>query len=96
MKRQNDQHISAILGELVQQKKLKHKLYVNRIQNYWSESMGPMIAEGTSNIEIQRQVLCLSVPSSTLRQELNLCRQEIIEKLNKHLGEPYLKDLRFV
>lgn len=96
MKRQNDQRIGEVLHQLVQNKKLKHKLFAKRIQSYWVEAMGPMIAEGTKAIEIRQQTLLLSVPSSTLRQELNLCKAEIINKLNVHLGEPYLKELRFI
>jgi predicted nucleic acid-binding Zn ribbon protein len=96
MKRQNAQTLGdAIRLYLGEQRTFNRKLLENRVVNSWGELMGSAVASYTSKVEIRRQKLYVTLTSSVLRHNLMLSRQELIHKINEHIGSEVITDIVF-
>ena len=56
--------------------------------------MGKVIAKRTKSVYIKDKTLFVFLNSSVLRNELMMMRQEIIDTLNKRVGENVIDDIR--
>lgn len=61
----------------------------------WSEFVGPTIAQNTEPVGLNRGVLYLWVKSSSWMQQLTFMKDPIRDTLNKKLGRPMIKNIRF-
>jgi predicted nucleic acid-binding Zn ribbon protein len=96
MKRQNAQTLGdAIRVFLAEKRSFNHKLMENRVVNSWSEIMGSTVASYTSNVEIRRQKLYVTLTSSVLRHSLTLSKEEVIRKINQAVGDDVITDIMF-
>lgn len=59
----------------------------------WPEVMGKMIATRTEELIVRNKVLYVKLSSSSLRQELAYGKAKIVDNINEHIGEVYLKDV---
>ena len=59
----------------------------------WEQVVGSAVAEQARATVIRGGVLFVDVKSSVWMQELQLLRGDIIERLNAHLGEPFVKSM---
>ena len=62
----------------------------------WDEVVGEKISKNTEPISVEHGTLTVSVSSSTWRQELVFKQQDIINQLNKKLGQNTIKEVRFI
>ena len=61
----------------------------------WGEFVGPTVAQNTEPVGFHRGVLYLWVRSSSWMQQLTFMKDPIQETLNKKLGRPMIKNIRF-
>lgn len=61
----------------------------------WPQMMGPTIAEYTQQIYLKNGTLYISLTSAVLRNELLMCREMLIKRLNKEIGSPLVKEIIF-
>lgn len=61
----------------------------------WSEFVGPTVAQNTEPVGLYRGVLYLWVRSSSWMQQLTFMKDHIQTTLNKKLGRPLIKNIRF-
>jgi len=61
----------------------------------WGEFVGPTIAQNTEPVGLNRGVLYLWVKSSSWMQQLTFMKDPIRDTLNKKLGQPLIKNIRF-
>lgn len=66
-----------------------------RLAQKWPEIVGPMIAQRSEILSLNRGVLVIWVPSSVVLQEMNFMADALREKVNAHLGSPLVKQVRF-
>ena len=90
MRNQFEQSLADVLKQLTNQPKLKKPLYLSKVQSSWETLMGKSIAVYTKEIRIQRNTLYLTIESASLRNELSLNKEKIINLINEELGEPYI------
>jgi predicted nucleic acid-binding Zn ribbon protein len=96
MKRQSAQTLGeAIKVFLAEQKGFNRKLMENRLVNSWNEIMGATVASYTSNVEIRRQKLYVTLTSSVLRHSLAMSKDDIIRKINQTMGDEVITDVVF-
>lgn len=57
--------------------------------------MGPTVAQNTEPVGLNRGVLYLWVKSSSWMQQLTFMKDPILDTLNKKLGRPMIKNIRF-
>ena len=74
---------------------LETPLLQRRLIDAWPEVAGQTIARYTTALRIQTQPLCVSLSSPALRADLSMCRQQLVERLNAHVGAQVICDIRF-
>lgn len=83
--------IPAILEKLGLARGVKEHEILER----WPEIVGPKIAEVSSAERIRDGKLWVVVGHPAWRNELNFMKRELIEKINRELGETIVKDIIF-
>ena len=84
---ENAKSLSDLLGQFSQQKKFKKPLLEARIVALWKPLMGDVINKYTEKVSVKDKVLFIKVQQSALKNELLYLQDEIIEKINKEVGE---------
>lgn len=87
--------IGDVLSRTLADLGLTQRLKEADIVRLFPDIVGKKIAEKARAISINKGVLRVKVSSAVWRQELNLTRQEMIERLNAACGEPVVKDIHF-
>jgi predicted nucleic acid-binding Zn ribbon protein len=94
MRGDNNRPLKEWLQVFVQSPQLRDRLYQKRIEKLWSELMGPMINSYTRKIKLDKQVLILYIDSASLKNELAIMKEQIIQRLNEKLGESFIHDVK--
>lgn len=81
------------MKEMIREYRLGPQLNETRIKTLWHERMGKTISTYTSNIQVRKNVLYLTILSAPLKHELSFAKEKILSLLNEELGEDYLKEV---
>ncbi len=95
MRKQNAQSVGEIISQVLKEQNLDLKLDETRLIKAWDSLLGEHVAAYTSKLYIQRGVLYVHLSSSVLRNELSMCRNMLIDRLNKHIGRQIITDIIF-
>lgn len=87
--------IGEAIGELTRAFGIQTKLQQYEAVNRWADVVGTRIAEQAEAVRIENGVLVVRVKSAVWRNELNMRKREIIEKLNRAVKTDAVKDIRF-
>ena len=87
--------IRDIILKNLREQGLETPLLQKRLIDSWSEVMGQLIAIYTDDLYIRNQTLFVKLKNPALRSELSLQRQEIVRRLNSHVGSQVIADVRF-
>ena len=86
------------LGELfddyAQKPELDGKLKETRIRKAWASIAGDYIARYTTCLRLRDDSLIVEINDSTLRHELFLHKEEIVDKVNTFLGEQSIRQIQ--
>ena len=93
--RSSTKPIGTALEELVQRLGIKQKLQEYEAVLQWDSVVGEHVARVATPAKIFKGVLLVRVKTSTWRNELTMRKKEIIDKLNKALGDAVVKDIKF-
>ena len=74
---------------------LETPLYQRRLMEAWPQVAGPVIARYTMGTQIYNQTLYVKLSSPSLRADLSMQRQELVKRLNEHVGAQVIADIRF-
>lgn len=96
MRRQNTQHISQVLQLFLRENGLEKPFLEHKLVELWPKVLGSMVQRYTRKVEINDGVLYAYITSAALRQELFLCRFQLVEKLNNEVGAEIIKDIRLL
>lgn len=93
-KRKNsDLSMADALKEFIHENKLEKGMDKVNAKEAWKKLMGNGVNNYTTGIELENDVLYVSLSSSVLREELGHGRTKIIAMLNKELGKELVKKL---
>ena len=96
MRRSNTQLISEAIREFLQgNAAVAQKLAETRAIQSWSGLLGEGVMRYTTTIYIRNKVLYVRLSSAVLRNELSMCREQLIVSLNKEAGEEVIRDIIF-
>lgn len=95
MKRKNAISLGDLLRQYLRSEGLETPLNQHRLIHSWGEVMGKGIQRYTGDIFIKNQTLWVKINSSVIRQELTLGRDQIVRRLNEHVGAQVIADIRF-
>lgn len=91
--KKNDVTLQEALTAMLKEYKLSTRLNEVRIKSLWTDIMGKTISTYTTELEVHRQTLYVTILSAPLRQELSYARETIRQRMNEALGEEFLKDV---
>ena len=87
MKRTNTQTLNEVLKDFFEENPLlSEKLAENRLINAWETVLGNLAHRYTENLYIRNKTLYVKLSSAVLRNELLMCRSDLIVKLNEKAG----------
>jgi predicted nucleic acid-binding Zn ribbon protein len=87
--------LGEAIGELARSFGIQDKLRQYEAVNQWASIVGKRIAREAEAVKVEKGVLVVRVKTSVWRNELNMRKHEIIEKLNRAIGSETVKDIRF-
>ncbi|MBQ7553421.1 MAG: DUF721 domain-containing protein [Bacteroidaceae bacterium] len=93
MKRNNAESIGMLIRKFLRQEGLETPLNEKRLIDSWGEVMGPAIADLSTPLYIKNQILYVEVTSAPLRQQLMMSRQQLVTKLNQHVGAQVITNI---
>ena len=91
--KKNESTIGDLIRQFSQDKRIKSGLMRKQVEAAWTELMGQYISNETESIRLDQGVLHLKITSASLRQELHYSKDQIMTKLNEHLGESYIREV---
>jgi predicted nucleic acid-binding Zn ribbon protein len=94
MKRVNSQSIGAVLDNFFEQyPELADKMAEARLLNSWKTTLGASISRFTDNMFIKKRTLYVRITSSILKNELMMCREQLVKKLNEQAGREVIDSI---
>lgn len=93
MNKDNLKSIKELLSDFSQQKNIKKPLLEARVVNIWKPIMGDLIDRYTETIYVSNKTLFVKVKVSALKNELLYLQEDIINRINKEIGEDFIKKL---
>ena len=88
--------LSLVLSRLLQRLGLEDELRGWRAVEDWARVVGPRVARHTRAIAFEHGVLRVEVEGSAWMHELGYLKRQLIEAINRTLGSPRVRDIRFV
>ena len=90
------QHIKEALRSFVEKEGLDRGIQEQKAVTVWPEVVGENISANSLAKSISSGILTVEVSNAVWRQELQLQKSAIIEKINKVLTRKTIKDIRFL
>ncbi len=95
MQRKGTQAIGDILNDILQAQGLDIGLNGARARQAWQDTMGDAVLRYTEDISFEKGTLYVRLTSAILRNELFMCRSQIIKKLNEKIGRQVIQTIIF-
>ena len=89
------EQIESILERVFTPLDLGMKVKQYQIWEVWDTVVGEAIARQAQPQQVRNMILWISVSSSTWMQQLEFMKKQIVKRLNEHIGEEVIKDIRF-
>lgn len=67
-----------------------------RLEQQWSDVVGAQMGQFTRPVDYNKGLLTIAVTNATLMTELQFFRQDILSKVNTHIGHLWAKKIRFI
>jgi predicted nucleic acid-binding Zn ribbon protein len=74
---------------------LETPLLQKRLVDVWPQVAGPIIASYTLNTYIYNQTLFVRLSTPSLRADLSMMKQQLVDKLNAAVGQQVITDIKF-
>ncbi len=95
MQQKETQAIGDILNDILQAQGLDIGLNGARARQAWQDTMGDAVLRYTEDISFENGTLYVRLTSAILRNELFMCRSQIIKKLNEKIGRQVIQTIIF-
>lgn len=94
MFRRKVKNLDDIMNTLLREQGLETPLLQRRVLDAWDEVVGPTISGMTADKFISNQTMMVKITNPALRNDLSMMRTEILSKLNSHVGQIVIYDLK--
>ncbi len=82
----DSKHIKEILKQVLKQNGMNRGIAENSVINSWKEIVGERINKSTENIYISKKILFVKIRSAMAKNEINLIKTALVEKINQRVG----------
>jgi hypothetical protein len=96
MKNSNEQTLKEVILALIEEYRLKDGLQESRLISSWDNIAGKFIASNTESIYIRKKNLYIKLNSAALKHELLFAKSDLINSLNKSVGQEVITDIIFL
>ncbi len=87
MRRSKTTPIKELVNALMQKYGADKKIAEVRLLNAWEELLGKRIMQFTKNLYIKDRKLFVTINSSIVKAEINMIKEQLIERLNERAGK---------
>jgi predicted nucleic acid-binding Zn ribbon protein len=84
-----------VLAGLVKQLRRESQSDLERIRQVWQSLLDPVIAENSRPSALKNDELLVNVASSTITQQMRFITQDLIEQINRVMGEGRIGRIRY-
>ena len=95
MFKRREQLLGDVVRRYLRSQGLETPLLQKRLIDAWPVVAGAAVAHYTTQVTINNQTLMVALCSPALRADLSMRRQELVAKLNAHVGAQIICDIRF-
>jgi predicted nucleic acid-binding Zn ribbon protein len=88
--------VGDAIKELLKFYQLEGKYNETYVVANWERIMGKTIASRTEKVYFKNKLMFIKISSSTLKKDLMLSKQNIINLVNKEIGENVVEDVVFL
>lgn len=96
MRKTNDKTIKEAIEQMMNVYKIKHKYEETGIVEAWPDLVGKSVANRTKELFIKDKKLFLRIESSVIKNELQLMRAQIIDKINDRAKAILVEEIIFL
>jgi len=93
MKRNSECTIGVAIEEFLVKNRLKEGVAKYQIAGIWQATVGSAIARYTKRTELNNKKLTVHTSSPIVRKELMMLKTEILEQINKKIGQDLVKSI---
>lgn len=86
--------ITDLLMAAVDRPEVIRAARANHALRHWDDVVGPAMAKNLQPERYDRGTVWVAATGSSWAQELRLCKDEVVERLNQHAGDTLFRDLR--
>lgn len=85
--------VSDAIQKMLNESHWKYRYQLTKLREDWELLMGKTVAKHTTDLMLREGVLYIYTNVAALKNELSYNKALLIAKLNKHLGEAFIKDI---
>ena len=89
------QKLGDVLQRVLKERNILLTSEKRRLQEVWLKAVGSRIATQTSPDRLQKGSLFVKVSNSAWMQQLHFLKEEMIEKINRQMGDQSVKNIFF-
>ena len=89
------QSLKDLLLRNLREQGLETPLLQKRLVDVWPQVAGPIIASYTLNTYIYNQTLFVRLSTPSLRADLSMMTQQLVDKLHAAVGQQVITDIKF-
>ena len=93
MKRNSECTVNEAISEFLVKNQLEEGVAKYQIAGIWAQTVGSAIARYTKRTELNNKKLTVYTSSPIVRKELMMLKTEIIEQINKKIGQDLVKEV---
>ncbi len=88
--------IQDALKKMLEQSNWKYQYQVTKLREDWETLMGKTVAKHTNDLQIREGKLYIYTNVAPLKNELNYNKALLVERINQHFGEQFIKEVIIV
>jgi predicted nucleic acid-binding Zn ribbon protein len=88
--------IQDALKKMLEQSNWKYQYQVTKLREDWETLMGKTVAKHTNDLQIREGKLYIYTNVAPLKNELNYNKSLLVERINQHFGEQFIKEVIIV
>jgi len=93
VKSSNEYSIKELIDSIIDRYHIRSNMDETSLRLNWEEMMGKSIANHTRSIRLKGNKLYLSLDSASLKHELFISKEKLIERINEYLGRESIKEV---
>ena len=93
MKRNSECTVKEAIDEFLEKNQLKEGVTKHQIASIWRATVGNAIARYTKRTELNNKKLTVYSSSPIVRKELMMLKTDILEQINKKIGQDLVKEI---